>query len=116
MDDTTDVLKRNLLTINTATGALTPVTGSPFAGGAFLKSIAVDPSGRFVYVTDNGIAKVSAFAINASSGALTPVAGSPFAAGIQPFSVVTVRFNPPAYLVRYAVNLAIGIRDRQERT
>ena len=45
---------------------------------------AIDPKGKFAYVTNQGSANVSAYPIIATSGALTPVAGSPFAAGSGP--------------------------------
>jgi 6-phosphogluconolactonase (cycloisomerase 2 family) len=65
-------------------GALMPVGGSPFPTGSDLfsgpTSVAVDPFGRFVYVTNVGSSNVSAFRIN-KNGALTPVAGSPFPTG-----------------------------------
>ncbi len=60
-----------------ATGALTPVTGSPFATEGDL-GVAASPDGRHLYVV--GSAGVSAFDISAT-GALTPVTGSPFATG-----------------------------------
>ena len=64
-------------TINATTGALTPIAGSPFATGATAQSLAVDPSGRFAYVTTSG--GISGYTISATTGALTPIAGSPFA-------------------------------------
>src|SRR5262249_62417919 len=51
-------------TINNATGALTPVDGSPFAAGAGSQSVTVDPTGRFVYVANLGSNDVSAYTIN----------------------------------------------------
>lgn len=66
-------------TVNATTGALTPVAGSPFAAGAAVSSIAVDPTGKFAFATGNGA--VLAYTLNATSGALTPVTGSPFATG-----------------------------------
>ncbi len=71
-------------TIEGATGALTPIAGSPFAAAALgVNSIAIDPSGRFVYVTGGcvcviGTHGVAAYAIDATTGALTQVAGSPY--------------------------------------
>jgi 6-phosphogluconolactonase (cycloisomerase 2 family) len=65
-------------TINTSSGALTPVVGSPFTTGIQPNQIAVDPKGNFLYVTFNNNgpgAYVSAFAINPSTGALTPIGG-----------------------------------------
>ena len=78
--------------INTSTGALTEVRGSPFVAGTYPIGIAVDPAGRFVYVANNvsvviGGMGVFALTINSSTGALAPVGGSPYA-GSSPFSVV----------------------------
>ena len=85
-------------TIDSTTGALTPVPGSPYAAGTVPNTVAVDPSGKFVYVANecavdycaSGIGSVSAFAIDSASGALTPVLGSPFAAGERPKSLAIV--------------------------
>jgi DNA-binding beta-propeller fold protein YncE len=71
-------------TVNTSTGALTPVAGSPFATGVQPNQIAVDPKGNFLYVSMDGPASsVAAFAINPSNGALTPIGGT-VAAGLNP--------------------------------
>ena len=74
-------------TINSSTGALRPVAGSPFAAGRLPISVTVDPSGRFVYVANYYGDNVSAYTINRSTGALKAVAGSPFASGFLPQSV-----------------------------
>jgi len=94
-------------TINVTTGALTPVSGSPFAVGKSPYSVAVDPSGKFVYVAnDDRYAEglrpgtVSAFTIIAATGALTPVSGSPFDVGDGPTSVTV----DPSGRFLYAVN------------
>jgi 6-phosphogluconolactonase len=76
--------------INTTTGALTEMSGSPFAAENVPISIAADPSGKFIYVADNGLSgSISAFSIDSGTGGLTAVAGSPFAMGGPP-SFVTV--------------------------
>ena len=68
-------------------GTLTALnSGVPFAAGKQPYSIASDPAGNYVYVTDYAKASVMSFRINA--GLLTPVSGSPFQAGNQPASVV----------------------------
>ena len=69
-----------------STGALTPVTGSPFATGNSPYSLTVDPVGNFAYVANDQDNTVSAYSIG-SNGALTPVSGSPFATGQYPTSV-----------------------------
>lgn len=74
-------------TINATTGALTGVTGSPFADpGGSNYGIAVDSSDRFVYVA-NGTGSVSAYTITASTGALNLIFGSPFLAGTTALSL-----------------------------
>jgi 6-phosphogluconolactonase len=49
---------------------------------------AVDPSGRFAYVTNFTGNNVSGYTIDPSTGALTAIAGSPFTAGHFPTSVM----------------------------
>jgi 6-phosphogluconolactonase len=67
-----------------ATGALTPLAGSPFA--SFLATgLQVHPSGKYIYVSDEAKG-IRAFSIN-GMGALTEIAGSPFPAGNEPFGV-----------------------------
>ena len=64
-------------TINATSGALTPVTGSPFAAGHFSMTAAVDPSDSFAYVVNFTDDSISGYSINPKSGALKQVAGSP---------------------------------------
>jgi hypothetical protein len=68
--------------VNAVTGALTPIAGSPFAVGGTARSVAVDPSGKFAYITSSngggGGGGISGFTISATTGALTPIGGSPF--------------------------------------
>lgn len=68
--------------IDPATGALTPVPGSPFSALCPV-SVLVDPTGRFAYVpnlcpgyTYSG--SISAYTIDANTGSLNPIPGSPF--------------------------------------
>lgn len=69
-------------TIDSATGALTAVTGSPFASVVAPTDIAVEPTGRFVYTADLHDNTVSAYAIS-GTGALTAITGSAFVPGID---------------------------------
>ena len=80
-------------TINSATGALTAIPGSPFPVGPDPHAVAVDPTSKFAYVANFGSNSVTAFAINSSTGALTPIAGSPFAAGPGPANIAIVRIR-----------------------
>jgi 6-phosphogluconolactonase len=103
--------------IDGTTGALTLVAGSPFAAGASAHSVAVDPSGLFVYVANECLAlnpnctgngTVSAYTINRATGALTPVSGSPFPAGAYAFSVTTDPSGKFAYVVNVCTLVAPG--------
>ena len=79
--------------IKADTGALAVLSGSPFDIGPDCStpvSVAVEPSGKFVYVVNNYTENVQAYSINAKSGALTRI-GSPVATGHWPFSIVTVK-------------------------
>src|SRR6266849_10761025 len=73
--------------VTPSTGALAPVTGSPYAAGTSPAAIAADPRGKFVYVANVGSNNVSAYATDPASGALATVPGSPFSTGIFPTSV-----------------------------
>jgi 6-phosphogluconolactonase (cycloisomerase 2 family) len=71
--------------ITPSSGALA-LAGSPVGAGALPVGIAMDPSGLFVYVTNDNSNDVSVYSVG-SSGLLTPVGGAPFAAGSQPRSI-----------------------------
>jgi 6-phosphogluconolactonase len=81
--------------IDSTTGALTSIAGSPFAVGSnqITESnwIAIHPSGKFLYTMNLVDAAVVAFAIDPTSGALSPVAGSPFTSPPGPFGPVGVQ-------------------------
>jgi 6-phosphogluconolactonase len=70
--------------IDSATGSLTAIAGSPFAAaGTTPVAALVDPNGAFLYVADDASSDVSVFAIDPSTGILTP-AGFPAAVGSGP--------------------------------
>jgi 6-phosphogluconolactonase (cycloisomerase 2 family) len=64
--------------IDSNTGALTPISGSPFSAGNVPMTVRVDPSGRYAYATNLHSNNISAYSIDSGTGALTPIAGSPF--------------------------------------
>ena len=76
--------------IDTTTGALTPVPGSPFDngpfrnGGAPVCDINADPSGKLLLLADCENSLITVFSIDASSGALTNIKGSPFPVAAKP--------------------------------
>jgi 6-phosphogluconolactonase len=79
-------------TINGTTGALAPLSGSPFPAGASPEQVVITPSGNFLYASDGNDPQggISAYSIDSTTGALTSIAGSPFptAAGGGPDCLV----------------------------
>jgi DNA-binding beta-propeller fold protein YncE len=104
--------------IDATTGALSPVPGSPFAAGLGPQSVAVHPSGKFVYVANSGSGfacdpfhtpGVSVYTIDSTTGALRFVqelfapnpnlaTGPPFLAGSSPNSVAVDPSGKFAYV------------------
>jgi DNA-binding beta-propeller fold protein YncE len=78
----------SVFSLNSVTGALTEVSGSPFATGNNPDPVAIDPSGKFVFVGNRGAGSLSAYTID-SAGGLTPVTGTPIqlAGNSQPSSI-----------------------------
>jgi 6-phosphogluconolactonase len=77
--------------IDSKTGALGAVTGSPFpTGGVGPSAVAVDAETSFAYVTEQGSHDIAAFNI-ASNGALAPVKGSPFGVATAATTITVVR-------------------------
>ncbi len=76
--------------VNSTTGALMPLTNSPFAATAAPYYLAVDPSGSFLYATNPADNSITGFTITSSSGALTPFSGTATAVGTQPVSLTVV--------------------------
>jgi len=112
--------------INASTGALTEVAGSPFTASTEPYSITVDPSGRFVYVTNDLESSISAYTINSGTGALTQINcgagpecrpnGKDFSTGVNPRSITIHPSGNFAYVanlfsntvIAYAINSTTG--------
>jgi 6-phosphogluconolactonase len=83
--------------INSSSGGLTAITGSPFplggtppgAGGLAM----IVPGSVYLYATDLNAGAVAAFTFDSLSGKLTPVPGSPFSAGNTPMQAVQAGFQ-----------------------
>ncbi len=56
--------------IDSKTGGLSAVPGSPFQARRAIGSIAVDPTGRFIYVTDPSATSILAYSIDGTRGIL----------------------------------------------
>jgi len=76
-----------VFSIDQSTGALSQVSGSPFATTLIPADLAVHPNGTLVYTfngTVNGLTGVEGFQLDTSSGQLTALAGSPFNGMVAP--------------------------------
>ena len=67
--------------IDSATGNLTPIPGSPFPAGLGVSGLAIDPGSNFLFAANHSANTVSVFNINSNTGALAPIPGSPYGLG-----------------------------------
>jgi 6-phosphogluconolactonase (cycloisomerase 2 family) len=107
--------------INSTSGALTALPGSPYASGSGAGAIpAFSPNGKFLYVMDQGTTGATAntvfgYAIG-SDGSLTAIAANGFAAGTHPSWIVFTPNGNFAYvsdegqdaISAYSVNATTG--------
>jgi 6-phosphogluconolactonase (cycloisomerase 2 family) len=89
--------------IDSTTGSLTAVSGSPFAAGNGTALAMAVPSGNFLYAPNTTDGTISAFSVNLSTGALTPLAGSPFA--FAPGSPSFLAIDPASQFLYVAQNI-----------
>ncbi len=92
----------SVFSVDSATGALSQVAGSPFSAGADTMSVTFSPSGNLLAATNNdgSSSSVSMFSVDQTTGALTQVNGSPFPTGTEaPYSVA---FSPSGNLLATA--------------
>jgi 6-phosphogluconolactonase len=76
--------------IDPVSGRLTQLPGSTFAPEIEANSIAIDPTGNYLYATATAVNTIFAFRINPTTGKLTTLPGSPFPTGGNNPSSVTV--------------------------
>ena len=73
----------SVLNVDSATGLVSPLAGSPFADALSPQALTITADGRFLYTAKfSNQAKVSGFTV-AADGSLAPVPGSPFDAGAE---------------------------------
>ncbi len=90
----------SMYAINATTGALAS-TGT-IAAGTDPVSVAVDPAGKFAYVTNSGSNDVSMYSIDATTGAVTSI--GTVAAGSTPTSIAIDPSGEFAYVTNSASN------------
>jgi 6-phosphogluconolactonase len=86
--------------INAEIGEMAQIGDRPYlTGGSAPSFVTVDPSGKYLYGTNEGSDTVSAFAIDATTGALTALGGSPFGTlGDRPMCVAVDPTGKFAYV------------------
>jgi DNA-binding beta-propeller fold protein YncE len=90
----------SMFTVNSTTGALTSI--GMIAAGAGPDSVAVDPAGKFAYVSNFASNDVSMYTIDATTGALA--SNGTIAAGTGPVSVVVDPSGKFAYAANFNSN------------
>lgn len=97
-------------TIDSSSGALTPIPTSPFPAPTFPTSLVADSSSHFLYVSSSGansmMGVILAYSINQSTGALTAIQGYQFpltdGGGIQTPTALTI--DPSGRFLYTALN------------
>jgi YVTN family beta-propeller protein len=90
----------SMYAINATTGALASI--GTIAAGTDPVSVAVDPAGKFAYVTNSGSNDVSMYTIDATTGALTSM--GTIAAGTGPVSLAVDPVGKFAYVANSGSN------------
>ena len=88
--------------INSGTGALSQIAGSPFTTYNNPFSLAITPSGKFLYVVNPDLTSVIAYTV--ASGVLTPVAGLPAQVGNGPRAITVDPAGSFVYVTNSADN------------
>src|SRR5262249_20375486 len=97
--------------IDSTSGALTKITGSPFDAGVDPVFATVDPSGRFLFVANYIPQELSEWVIDPDTGSLTPIAGSPFKVpGASPLFVAVEPSGRSLYVGAGSIDADAGIR------
>jgi 6-phosphogluconolactonase (cycloisomerase 2 family) len=76
--------------IDSSTGKLTQVSGSPFGSGSTPVFAVVDATGKFLFVGNQSSTNIYEYSIDSATGALTAVSGSPYGTGSAPTSMFTI--------------------------
>lgn len=67
--------------VDSKTGAMKHIPGSPFKSGERTRSLTIHPSGKFVYASNAYTNNISAYRVDQKTGVLTQLKTSPFPAG-----------------------------------
>jgi 6-phosphogluconolactonase len=82
-------------------GGLTAISGT-VAAGVSPSAIAIDPTGKYVYVTDKQLNQIYGYQIaNTTTGSLTPLVSSPYATGGYPVAITIEPRGKYVYVANY---------------
>lgn len=87
--------------INSATGTLSAVPGSPIAVGGSPRKLVADRNGAFLYAINQSANVVQVYAINQTTGALSEAPGSPYPTGKTPLAIAIDPAGSFAYVANY---------------
>jgi 6-phosphogluconolactonase (cycloisomerase 2 family) len=76
--------------IDSTSGALAVIAGSPFGTAPQPYAVMVTPSNQFLYESSLGNTNINGYTIDQNTGALTLISGSPFNAGSQCGSIASI--------------------------
>ncbi|MBS0420695.1 MAG: beta-propeller fold lactonase family protein [Proteobacteria bacterium] len=74
-------------TVDSTTGALTPIGAGTVPAGTNTSAVAIDPTGKALYATDRSSSFVYQFKIDSTTGALTAYASPTAASGLHPTAI-----------------------------
>ena len=99
---------------NTSTGALTPIAGTlsgGFTAGVTPSSIAEDPTGKYIYVSDSASNLIIAYLT--ASGVPSPLISSPFSTGLFPEGITVDPRGTFVYVANFASSTVQGYAINQ---
>jgi 6-phosphogluconolactonase len=106
-------LNSGISIFNVASDGTLTLSGTPLPAGNGPDLAVIDPSGKYLLVTNNfgsngSGGDISVYSIDAGSGALTEVAGSPFAAHANPTSIVFTHSGNFVYVTNPGIGMVTG--------
>jgi 6-phosphogluconolactonase (cycloisomerase 2 family) len=96
----------SVYSVDSSTGLLTEITGSPFATSAGPSGVAM--TGNTLFVANQGAGTVSVYTVDQATGNLTQAAGSPFAAGTSPTALDVDSSGKFLYVADLATNSVLA--------
>jgi 6-phosphogluconolactonase (cycloisomerase 2 family) len=96
----------SVYSVDSSTGLLTEITGSPFATAAGPSGLAM--TGNTLFVANQVAGTVSVYSVDQTSGSLTQSAGSPFAAGTSPTALDVDSGGKFLYVADMAANSVLA--------